>query len=171
MQCCPYSIGLPSPVTSTTECCFYFGSISLFLLELFLHWSPMAYWAPRTWGVHLSVSYFFAFSYCSRGSQGKNIEVGCHSPLQWTIFCQNSPPWPVHFGWPYKAWFIASLSYTNPFARQGCDSWRGQIPVQNLKTKVLSESYNHTFLKYLLKRYLYFLGLQNHCRWWLQPWN
>ena len=28
-----------------------------------------------TWGVHLSVSYLFAFSYCSWGSQGKNIEV------------------------------------------------------------------------------------------------
>ena len=28
-----------------------------------------------TWGVHLSVSYLFAFSYCSWGSQGKNTEV------------------------------------------------------------------------------------------------
>ena len=37
---------LPSPVTSTTGCCFCFGSISSFFLELFLHWSPVAYWAP-----------------------------------------------------------------------------------------------------------------------------
>ena len=21
-------------------------------------------------------------------------------------FCQNSPPWPVHLGWPYTAWLI-----------------------------------------------------------------
>ena len=28
-----------------------------------------------TWGVHLSVSYLFAFSYCLWGSQGKNTEV------------------------------------------------------------------------------------------------
>ena len=34
-----------SPVTSTTGCCFYFGSISSFFLELFLHWAPVAYWA------------------------------------------------------------------------------------------------------------------------------
>ena len=34
---------LPSPVTSTTGCCFCFGSISSFFLELFLHWSPVAY--------------------------------------------------------------------------------------------------------------------------------
>ena len=43
-------------------------------------------------GVPLSVSYHFAFSYCSWGSQGKNTEVACHSLLQWTTFCQASPP-------------------------------------------------------------------------------
>ena len=37
-----------------------------------------------TWGVPLLVSYHFAFSYCSWGSQGKNTEVVCHSLLQWT---------------------------------------------------------------------------------------
>ena len=35
---------LPSPVTSTTGCCFCFGSISSFFLELLLHWSPVTYW-------------------------------------------------------------------------------------------------------------------------------
>ena len=47
-----------------------------------------------TWGVHLSVSYLFVFSYGSWGSQGKNTEVVCRSLLQWTTFCQSSPPWP-----------------------------------------------------------------------------
>ena len=37
---------LPSPVTSTTGCWFYFGSVSSFFLELFPHWSPAAYEAP-----------------------------------------------------------------------------------------------------------------------------
>ena len=37
---------LLSPVTSTTGYCFCFGSIPSFFLELFLHWSPVAYWAP-----------------------------------------------------------------------------------------------------------------------------
>ena len=37
-----------------------------------------------TWGVPLSVSYHFAFSYCSWGSQDKNTEVVCHSLLLWT---------------------------------------------------------------------------------------
>ena len=37
---------LLSPVTSTAGYCFCFGSIPSFFLELFLHWSPVAYWAP-----------------------------------------------------------------------------------------------------------------------------
>ena len=28
----------------------------------------------------------------------------CHSLLQWTTFCQTSPPWPDHLGWPHTAW-------------------------------------------------------------------
>ena len=36
---------LPSPVTSTAGCCFCFSTISSFFLELFLYWSPIAYWA------------------------------------------------------------------------------------------------------------------------------
>ena len=34
---------LPSSVTSTTRCCFLFGSVSSFFLELFLCSSPVAY--------------------------------------------------------------------------------------------------------------------------------
>ena len=35
----------------------------------------------------------------------------CHFLLQWTRFCQNSPPWPIHLGLPFVPWLIASLSY------------------------------------------------------------
>ena len=41
---------LPSPVTSTTGCCFHLGSVSSFFLELFLHCSPVAYWPPTDLG-------------------------------------------------------------------------------------------------------------------------
>ena len=47
-----------------------------------LHASPQHL---PTWAVPLSVSYDFAFSYCSWGSQGKNTEVVCHSLLQWRL--------------------------------------------------------------------------------------
>ena len=49
-----------SPVTSTIEYCFCFGSISSFFLGLFLHWSPVAYWAPTD----LGSSSFSVLSFC-----------------------------------------------------------------------------------------------------------
>ena len=99
----------PSPVTCTPGCCFCFGSISSFFLELYLYWSPGAYWASTD----LGSSSFSVLSFClSWGFQGKNTEVVCHSLLQWTTFCQNSPPWPVRLGWPHRAWLIVSLSKT-----------------------------------------------------------
>ena len=53
---------LPSPVTSTTGYCFCFGSIPSFFLELFLHWSPVAYWASTNLGSSsLSVLSFCLF--------------------------------------------------------------------------------------------------------------
>ena len=51
---------LPSPVTSTTGCCFCLGSICSFFLELVLHWSPVAYWAPT----NLGSSSFSVLSFC-----------------------------------------------------------------------------------------------------------
>ena len=75
-----------------------FGSISSFFLELFLHWYPVAYWAPTD----LGSSSFSALSFCLfilfMGSQGKNTEVVCHFLLQWTTFGQNCPAWP-HPSW------------------------------------------------------------------------
>ena len=65
---------LPLPVTSTTGCCFCFGSVSSFFLVLFLHSSPEAYWAPTDLGSSISVPYLFAFSYCSWGSQARILK-------------------------------------------------------------------------------------------------
>ena len=61
---------LPSPVTSTTGCRFCFGSVSSFFLELFLHWAPIAYWAPTDLGSSsfsvLSICPFMLFMQLSR---------------------------------------------------------------------------------------------------------
>ena len=46
----PHRTLLLSPVTSTTGYCFCFGSIPSFFLKLFLHWSPVVYWAPTVLG-------------------------------------------------------------------------------------------------------------------------
>ena len=62
MQYCSlqHQTSLPSPVTSTTGCCFHFDSVSSFFLELFLHWSPITYWAPTD----LGSSYFSVLPFC-----------------------------------------------------------------------------------------------------------
>ena len=53
---------LLSPVTSTAGYCFFYGSIPSFFLELFIHWSPVAYWAPTDLGSSsFSVLSFFLF--------------------------------------------------------------------------------------------------------------
>ena len=81
-----------SPVTSTAGYSFCFGSIPSFFLELLLIAlcsSLVAHGTPSDLGAHLLVSYLFAFSYCSWGSQGKNTELVCHSLLQCTIFCHD----------------------------------------------------------------------------------
>ena len=94
---------LLSPVTSKTGYRFCFGSIPSFFLELFLHWSPVAYWAPTDLGSSsfsiLSSCLFILFMVFSR----QEYWSGLPFPLQWTTFCQTSPPWPIRLGWPHMA--------------------------------------------------------------------
>ena len=82
---------LRSPLPSTTGYCFCFGSIPSFFLELFLHWSPVAYWAPTDLGSSsfsvLSFCLFILFVGFSRQEYWSGL------PL--TTFCQTSTPWPV----------------------------------------------------------------------------
>ena len=104
---------LPSPVTFTTGHCFCFGSISSFFLVLFLCSSPVAFWAPTDLGSSPFNVLSFCLFNCSWGSQGKNTEVVCQSLLQWTTFCQISPPWPTHLGLPHGHGLVH-------WVRQGC---------------------------------------------------
>ena len=62
MQYCSlqHRILLLSPVTSTAGSCFCFGFIPSFFLELLLHWSPVAYWAPND----LGSSSFIILTFC-----------------------------------------------------------------------------------------------------------
>ena len=82
---------LPWPVIFTTGYCFCFGSISSFFPVLFLHSSPVKYWAPT----NLGSSSFSVLSFCLfilfMGFSGKNMPVVCHCLLQWTMLFQNSP--------------------------------------------------------------------------------
>ena len=51
---------LLQPVISAAGCCFCFGSLSSFFLELFFHSSPVAYWVPSD----LGSSSFSVLSFC-----------------------------------------------------------------------------------------------------------
>ena len=92
---------LPSPVTSTAGCCFCLGSVSSFFLELFLHRSPVAYWAPT--GLRSSsftVLSFFLFILFVRFSRqeipvvtGKfGLGVQNKAMQRLTEFCQEKTP-------------------------------------------------------------------------------
>ena len=88
---------LLSPATSTTGCCFVLATS---LHSFWSYFSTNLQWQTGhlpVWGVHLSVSYLFAFSYCSWGSQGKNTKVVCHSLLQGTTFCHEWKRCPFHY--------------------------------------------------------------------------
>ena len=73
---------LPSPVTSTTGHCFRFGSVSSSFWSYFSTLLQEHIGHLPTWGVHLSLSCLFDFSYYLWSSQGKNTEVVCLCLLQ-----------------------------------------------------------------------------------------
>ena len=103
---------LLSPVTSTTGFCFSFCSIPSFFLELFLHWSAAAYWAPTD----LRSSSFSILSFClfilfmgfSRQEYWSGLSFP--SPVDHVLSdlsTMTHPSWvaPTRHGW-------ISLSYT-----------------------------------------------------------
>ena len=102
---------LPSPVISTTGCCFL---LWLHLLILSGVISPLI--SNSLLGTSWPGEFIFQcpiFLPCQTvHGFSKNTEVVCHSLLQWTTFCQNSQLWPMHLGWSCTAWLIVSLNYT-----------------------------------------------------------
>ena len=106
---------LPSPVTSTTGCFVFFFWLWLHLFILSGIIAPLfpsstlgSYWPGR----FISVSYLFAFSYGSRGSQGKNTELVCHSLLQQTMLfffflIKEYQDWNLgHTRWLELTWWL-----------------------------------------------------------------
>ena len=83
---------------------FCLGSIPSFFLEIFLHWSPVAYWAPTNPGnLSFSVFYFCLFI-LFMGFSRQEYWSGMPFPSPVDQFCQTSPLWPVCLGWPHTAW-------------------------------------------------------------------
>ena len=77
---------LPRPVRSLGKT--YFGSVSSFFLELFLHWPPGAYWAPTDLGSSsfsiLSFCLFILFMGFSRQTHSSNNTFQRHKRRLYT---------------------------------------------------------------------------------------
>ena len=82
---------LLSAVPSTTGCHFSFGSIPSFFVELFLHWSPVAYWAPTDLGSSsfsvLSFCFFILFMGYSRQEYWSGLPFP--SPVDHILSCKS----------------------------------------------------------------------------------
>ena len=108
---------LLSPVTSTAGYCFCFGSIPSFFLELFLHWSPVAYWAPTDLGISsfsvLSFCLFILFVGFSRQEYWSGLPFP--SPVDHILSdlsTMTHPSWVAPHGMAYFHW-----------VRQGWSMW------------------------------------------------
>ena len=113
---------LLSPVTSTTGYCFCFGSIPSFFLELFLHWSPVANWAPTDLGSSsfsiLSFCLFILFKGFSRQKYWSGLpfpspvdhilsDLSTMTRLSWVI-------WLIWYGWALMSPSIVLLHPPHP---------------------------------------------------------
>ena len=99
---------LPITSTSTTGYCFCFESVSAFFLELFVHWSPGAYWAPT----HLGSSSFSVLSFCLfilfMGFSRQEYWSGLLFPSAVDHILSELSPWP------YTAWLtVEAVSFHN----------------------------------------------------------
>ena len=93
-----------SSVPFTTGCRFCFGSIPSFFLELFLHWSPVAYWAPTD----LGSSSFSVLSFCLfilfTGFSRQEYWSGLSFPSTVDHTLSDLSTMTRRLGWPHMAW-------------------------------------------------------------------
>ena len=74
------------------------------LSGLFLHWSPVTYWVPTDLGSSSLSILSFCLFILFMGFSRQEYWSGLPFPSPMVTFCQTSPPWPIHLGWPYRAW-------------------------------------------------------------------
>ena len=102
---------LPSPVTSTAGCCSCFAFVSSFLLESFLHWSPVAYWAPTDLGSSsfsvISFCLFLLFMGFSRQDYWSGLPLP--SPVDHVLSDLSTMTHPSWLQWVRQGWLTVGI--------------------------------------------------------------
>ena len=88
---------LLSPVPSTIWCCFCFGSIPFILSGV----SILGTYQPGEFIFQCPI--FLPFHTVIGVLKARILKWFAIPFSSGTTFYQNSPPWPVHFGWPHTA--------------------------------------------------------------------
>ena len=105
------------------QCVLLTNVLAFALLHFVLHF--VAYWtASNLGGLSSSVISFCLFILFNGVLIARILEQFAIS-LPGTKFCQNSPLWPVHLGWPCMASFRVHWVMQAPLPWQGCDPWMG----------------------------------------------
>ena len=106
--------------------CFCFGSVSSVFMELFLHWSPVAYWTPTDLGSSsfsvLSFYLFILFMGFSRQEYWSGLPFP--SPVDHVLselFTMTRLSWVALHSTAHS--FIKLFQASSP--QQGSDLWRG----------------------------------------------
>ena len=106
----------------------YLGIVSTSAEPLHSFWSFFSALLQRhighllTWGVHLSVSYLFVFSYFSWGSKGKNAKVHCWVIGMHTFSCNKCCQALFTIGFQQHEIHERSIS-SRSFTVLGCQSF------------------------------------------------
>ena len=149
--------------SSFSHSCFFF----CLDMDLFFNWDQtvqkdiIGEWQkytgtqPESTGPWIIWSKWWIYLSCLWGPQGKNTEVVCHSLLQWTTFCQNSPPWCNHLGWPYTTncgKFFKRWKYrtTLPASWEICMQVKKQQLEPNMEQWTGSKLERHTSRMYIV---------------------
>ena len=138
MQYCSlqYWTLLLSQVTFTTGYCFCFGSIPSFFLELFLHWSPVACWAPPDLGSSSQYPIILPF-HTVHGVLKARI-------LKWFAIPFSSGPHSVKSDWLYSLQPKMEKLYT--VSKNKTRSWlwlRPWTPYCQIQTEIEESRENH----------------------------
>ena len=102
--CLQHRTLLLSPVTSATGFCFCFGSIPSFFLELFLHWSPVAYWVPTDLGSFSFSILSFCLFILFMGFSRQEYWSGFPFPSPVDHILSDISTMTTCRGWPHTAW-------------------------------------------------------------------